>query len=159
MNLDPLLNLIQTEEDRREILDFLDDIYRGLFRTGGVTGIISGNKKFGPTLLQVLPEGFENMDYAKAGKNILEIIEKIKSLPTAEIILATTPTQATLAEIAKFLTDKTPEKTIVNIKIDPTILGGGIFILNGKYMDLSITNKLAESFEDKGDINAILDIK
>ncbi len=157
MNLDPLLNLIQTEEDRTQLLNLLDACYQGLFKNGQ-QGIISSDKKYGPTLLQIL-QGSKTMDYTKASKKILEIEKKIKSLPSATIILATTPTEATLSEINKFLTTKMPEKSLVNIKIDPTILGGAIFILNGKYIDMSVTNKLAESFEDRGDINAILDIK
>ena len=158
MNLDPLLNSLQTEEDRTQLLNLLDAVYEGLFRNGA-QGIISGDKKFGSTLLQVLPQGFENLDYHEASKYILDIEKKIKSLPNAQIILATAPSEATLSEINKFLTSKMPEKSVVNIKIDPSILGGAIFIVNGKYIDMSVTNKLTESFEDKGDINAILDIK
>lgn len=147
MNIDPILDLVVTQSDKQNLLTFLEEINSSLYKTGGATDLFNSNKIYGPALMKCIPEGFEKMDNNSSSAVITNIIQSVKSIPRIEILLATSPSENTLNQIEEFIKDKTSKQSALDIKIDPSILGGAIFMIDGRYIDLSVSKKLNEAFE------------
>lgn len=149
MKTDQLLDLVKTEDDRKNILDLLTAVNQTLYKVGkSRTKEIELNTKFGPALLTCLSADFEKLEPVVAQKEIEKIVSKIKSIPVIDIIVATEPTPTSLEALEGFAKSKIKKNFILSIKIKPAILGGAIFLIEGKYIDLSVANKLSSAFNE-----------
>ena len=158
MNTAPLIDLIKTESDRTIVLNLLDDLSQGIFKINeDRQKIIESDKIFGDALLASLSSDFIKTDPRLAQKEVEKLDSLVRSIPTIQIIVAVSPNNDTIAKLIEFVATKSTQKSVLDIKIHPDILGGAIFIINGRYIDLSVSNKLNKAFEkDQQNLNAIL---
>lgn len=148
MNTAPLIDLIITETDRLEVCELLDMVSHALFKTPDISlDLISKNVRFGSAILSSLPQEFENLNIRLKNYAISDLIDKIKSIPATKILVAAMPTPEAQKALADYVTANTAEKNIVSFVLDPSILGGAVFMMDGKYTDLSVAKKLSEAFK------------
>lgn len=157
---DKLLNLINTQSDKTSVLNFLSLVSDTVFKIDAdLKSIVEANKTFGPALLSILPPDFFELDPIFKNKMISKIKDQISAIPGIQIIVAQAPTETTIESLIAFAKEKTSEKSVLEIKIQPEILGGAIFIIDGKYIDLSVANKLNKVFGAESSVNSILNTK
>lgn len=91
---------------------------------------------------------------ADAGNNLRlkmhlrEINEGLKIIPTVKIITAIPLTKAMLRLIHDQLKTGTQSNLVLETQVDPEILGGLIFVINGKYSDYSVSRKWDNLWEE-----------
>lgn len=148
MKIDQLLDNVKTEDDRRNLYELLDSVKSLIFKTGeSRTQFIGTNKTFGPILLSILGTDFDKLDPIQANQQLNLIIDSIKSLHSTQVYVVNHPTANSFAALVDFVQTQTNKKSVLDIKIKPEILGGAIFVIDGKYIDMSVSNRLAKAFE------------
>ncbi len=100
--------------------------------------------------VQFLPDFQKETFYQSMGK-IEAMVNKIKPLT---IYLAFDPSSDQVKQIGSKVREIYTQKLVIDIKLDPQLIGGSAFISNGVYKDYSIRNviqqdrqKLLESFK------------
>jgi hypothetical protein len=91
---------------------------------------------------------------------IIEDIEKyIKTMPMISLYIPYEPVPAELVKLGKWFRANVRETILIDMKIDPTLLGGCAFVWQGNYRDYSLRyymekkrdeiTKLVESYVEK----------
>lgn len=144
---DQLYSLIATEDDRNEVLSLLQNFSASIFKTKEKTpkGELLGNTRFGPAINTCLPANWESFEVSEIQKILSDLIEKVKNLENIKITLAINPTD----KIIKAMRSYFENKFILDIEVDPRILGGIIYISNGQYHDASLLKRLNDHFNMK----------
>lgn len=78
-----------------------------------------------------------------------ELQKKLESLPVLKITLAFLPSRKSIERIVNFIRKESGEKIILDIFIDPEIVGGAILEYRGKYLDFSLKNEVKKFFKLK----------
>src|SRR3989344_8837319 len=124
MNTAPLIDLIKTESDRTIVLNLLDDLSQGIFKINeDRQKIIESDKIFGDALLASLSSDFIKTDPRLAQKEVEELDSSVRTIPTIQIIVAVSPNNDTIAKLIEFVATKSTQKSVLDIKIHPDILG------------------------------------
>lgn len=85
----------------------------------------------------------------KIAKTLAEIKNKAEGLEAITLTLAFQAQQSTIDKISSFARQNLGENTIIEINVEPNILGGAIIVFNGRYHDYSLKTKLEEVFKTK----------
>lgn len=97
-------------------------------------------------------ELFKRQDYSEIRSSSLEFLRNnedinllkktLKSLDLINVTLAIEPTQSIIEIISNFFKKSLNREILLDLSYDPNLIGGAVFIYNGKYLDLSISNQL-----------------
>jgi len=74
-----------------------------------------------------------------------DLKEYLQNLPQLRLTLAFSPSDSFLQEISKWIERETGEKTIIDLTINPEIVGGIIIEYNGRYLNLALEKKIKEA--------------
>lgn len=85
----------------------------------------------------------------KIAKTLAEIKNKAEGLQAITLTLAFEAQQSTIDKISSFARQTLGENIIIEINVEPNILGGAIIVFNGLYHDYSLKTKLEEVFKTK----------
>ena len=85
----------------------------------------------------------------KIAKNLAEIKNKAEGLQAITLTLAFEAQQSTIDKISAFARQLLAENIIIEINVEPSILGGAIIVFKGLYRDYSLKAKLEEVFKTK----------
>lgn len=78
-----------------------------------------------------------------ATQNLLRDLQKfLQELPTLQLTLAIQPSQAVVEEIAEWLTIHAPTPLLLNIVVNPTLIGGATVGFKGKLYDFSLNTRI-----------------
>ena len=146
-----ILNLIITEADRRALLSMISKLKEAIYKTDdSVKEILSKNAVFQEPLLALLPSSVEKMEDKSELESTLEKLEEqAKEIKSISLTLAIPLTDRIIGLLTNWAKANFAEKIIFDITLDQNIVGGAIFIINGKYMDFSLGKKLDGAFETK----------
>ena len=148
MNASPLIDIIVTESDRQQVLELLDQASHALFKSpDNSIEIISKNIRFGEAIFNSLPLEFTNLNARLKNYALDELSDKLRSISETKIMVAALPTPEAQKALADYVTANTSEKNVISFVLDPSILGGAVFMMDGKYIDLSVARKLSEAFK------------
>lgn len=78
-----------------------------------------------------------------------ELTSYLQNLPQVKINLAFSPSNGFLKELSSWIKNEVGEKAILDLTINHKISGGIIIEYKGKYLDLSLANKINESIAQK----------
>lgn len=78
-----------------------------------------------------------------------DIINKINNFERVNLVVAVDPDEDLIKTVADWIQDKVDKSIILKIDVDPDILGGIKVTYKGKYLDLSLNNKLNGIFKSK----------
>lgn len=81
-----------------------------------------------------------------------KVISQIDSLEKVDLTVAVEPTEELIRSISDWVQEEVQENLLIDIEVDPDVLGGVKLSYKGNYLDLSLDKKLKETFENK-DIN------
>jgi hypothetical protein len=79
---------------------------------------------------------------------ITEAVAYLDAVPTVEMTLAFEPSKKMLARLILKLREGAQILPVVSLTINPSILGGMEVISRGKYADLSLRKKIANTFDE-----------
>lgn len=71
--------------------------------------------------------------------------EYLQDLPQIRLTLAFSPSDSFLQEISQWLEKEIGEKTIINLTVNPEIVGGIIIEYNGRYLNLALEKKIKKA--------------
>ncbi|HVZ11973.1 MAG TPA: F0F1 ATP synthase subunit delta [Patescibacteria group bacterium] len=154
-----ILDYLITEEDRRDILSLLSDVEENLFKTDdSLKNVIGSNARFGRILTEFLPPDWQSPESSETiGSMIMGIKNEIVAIPTVNVVLAIMANEKILSMLESFARDELGKKVLFKIDVNPDIIGGAIFIIDGNYLDFSLLRKLNEAAIQKRDqINALI---
>ncbi len=146
--LDTLVDPIMTVDAAHEFLQRIEQTLELLYQTKG-----SSIQKLKDTLsydeyrhLKAYSKA-HNLDLndADAVQQILRALkEYTTSLPKLKLALAYAPRQAFVEEIADWLTAHAPTPLLLELTVDPEVIGGAVVSFQSKQYDFSLNRKLDE---------------
>lgn len=101
------------------------------------------------TILEAEKEGKIFFDPKKQFEFLEVLQRKLEALPVFKITIAFSPSPQIIRRIIQFLRKETKEKVILDINVDPEIVGGAIFEYKGKYLDFSLTKEVKKFLKTK----------
>lgn len=89
---------------------------------------------------------------------LLEGLKKqLSTMGSVQITLAIKPQHKFLDELCNWINTNIEERTVLQLTIDPQIIGGCILLNKGRYFNLSLLKKITDTFtEDKDAIPSLL---
>jgi hypothetical protein len=147
-NLKILLKTVFTREDWLRLRREIDRLEESLYKTGdGGYEMVLENK--------VRKELAEMLDDQKLSKDIIndqlrEIREELGKVNAVKIILAVEPSRSLVKDIWAWVEKNVGEEIILEIKINPGIMGGLLISWNGRYADFSLRKKWEKDWVERG---------
>lgn len=134
-----ITNLVSTRDDLNMINSKLNLLEEALYETKGNTFDFVLKNSLDVSLSKLISRLSMVESKEEVIKKIRQNLEKIKII---EITLAFSPSQIFSEKIANWLKKTIKENIAVDIKLEPSILGGVTISFEGKYFDGSLRNKL-----------------
>jgi len=131
----PVLKLIKTTEEQSLFEDELNSLKNALYQNEDhFNEVLNGLR---PQIAKALvTELSANSDSKENYLN--NLTEELRKLPTVGLTLAFEPSSATINKIYDWLASHTTTPTLIDIDVNPRILGGVIIVSKGTYSDLSV---------------------
>jgi hypothetical protein len=146
MNLSALQPLIKTKTERTEIMVFFQNLSNEIYKNNfdlkeHLSKTVSG--EFADAVITLTSDNLINTDN-KSGleKFFLKVQAEIKNLPTAHIILAFNPKKELIQLIQEWFYEKFKKIVILDIAVDPDIIGGCVISFNGRANDYTLLGKI-----------------
>ena len=139
-----IIGSIKTTEDRDRLYSEIELVSEAMYKEGEFENVLNSqiSKDFldhigGQTSAGVLSQKLSDL------KKVLD------SLTVVKLTLAFEPSESATNRIIAFIRQNLSEKTILEIRQEPSILGGLIFEFKGLYRDYALKTKLDELFNTK----------
>jgi F0F1-type ATP synthase delta subunit len=146
MEIKEILNLLVTDRDRQELLLFLEDLKKNAFeKDGQLDKMTDNNVKFGPIFKTVFKNNSLQQDKDSLSKFLSDVIRKLKEIETINLVIAIHPTARILEALSSWTSKVFSKKVLVDIHVNPEIIGGAVLIIDGKYKDYSLLKMLNEA--------------
>jgi len=148
-----LAKKIKTKEELIFYLEELSRAQQAVFKQGGV--LLS--EKLKGKISEELKNFFERMEkkgmLSKNPEQQYSFLEKIKkyllSLSEVKLEIAFSPSNDFLKEISLWFEKELGQKVILDLTVNPKIVGGAIIEYQGKWRDYSIAKEIDKSIKDK----------
>ena len=138
---------IKTVDEREEVKSLIQKLRESLFKKEGF-GKTLKNKiplKYSPLLNSYIKSGVGKEGF-EGSLNSLE--EYLKNLKEINITLAFEPSEKITDKIYAWVAKNVGQEVIINLAIEPKILGGVILSYKGLYFDYSLSKKLDKAFSE-----------
>lgn len=101
-------------------------------------------------ITQVFSKNNLDINDKDAVTGFFETLKKLmKKFKVIKLILAFDPSSKTILSIHEFIRDTLGIGFIMDIEVDPEILGGAVVIFNGQYNDFTLKKTVEDAFESK----------
>lgn len=141
-----IIKEIYTKEDLLFYLEEIDSAIDLILKEPKKSGFEKLKEKIATPLFNLLAEVKEKEKQYREPKDQVFFLELLKkfliSLPKVKIEMAIEPERETLIKISDWFERELGKKFILDVKINPKILGGLIIEYNGKWRDFSLAKKL-----------------
>ncbi len=81
--------------------------------------------------------------------SLKKLQEEVRHANILSLTLAFSPTKKMVTNISQMVKHEFGENILIELSVNPELVGGAVIIYNGKYIDLSLQKKLAILFEAK----------
>ncbi|MCD6114696.1 F0F1 ATP synthase subunit delta [bacterium] len=98
------------------------------------------SNKFYDFFLELSQDGYSNKE--KILKELEETKEELLKLPVLKIQLAFSPSPSFIKEISDWLKRNLKKKVLLDVEVNPVIVGGAILEYRGRYLDLSLKKEI-----------------
>ncbi len=147
-----LFTEIHTVTEGWDLMHQIDSLIESLFNTKMTfTEKIDLYLEFsikGNILLLLEKSGVDSNDAKAVEKFLNELKVKIKAIPTFQIHIAYDPNMTTIKHLAEWIYFNLHQNVLIDVKVDPTLIAGGIIGFNGKMSDLSLKKKIEQKYGD-----------
>jgi len=134
-------DFIKTTEDRDAILNSIDILSDSLYKT-----------KF-DIRKDLTPAAYQFIQSQSGGRItqsfLIETKQKLHDLPVISLTLSFVPDEKIIEKLSGWIKVNVTKETILDIEVDPQILGGAVVAFNGKYLDESLRKKMEEVFSNE----------
>lgn len=144
----PVLKLIKTTEEQRLFENELVSLKNALYQNEDrFNEVLNG---FRPQIAEALAtELTANSDSKENYLN--NLTEELQRIPTIGLTLAFEPGNATINKIHDWIRSRTTTPTLIDIDVNPRILGGVIIVSKGTYSDFSVKKLVDLYLKDNKD--------
>lgn len=131
-----------------QLIDQLREVVKQLYhnRTGSLTQKIDG--QLPPNLVKyftLIEEKYLEPEGEDAQKDFLQqLIEELKKLQVIGVTVAFEPSDHFIAKLNNEISAAAGQKVVLDISVDPKIVGGLVIEYQGKYRDYSLKSKVDE---------------
>lgn len=141
---------IHTVTESLDILHQIDNLIQSLFNTK-----MSFQEKLDMylefsiknNLLMLLERSGIDIGDANAIENFLtQLKTRIREIPVFEFSVAYEPTSTTVKHVAEWIYFNLHQNVLIDIKVNPELIGGAIIGFNGKMGDFSLKKKIEERY-------------
>lgn len=148
MNLSALHEFIKTKDEAQETIVLFekmsDEIFKSNFELKQYLLDNTSNSFLDATLGAITDNNVKIEDKAALQKFLKNAAIEIENLPTAHIILAFPPKKILVTKIQQWFFDNIKSLVVIDISIDPDIIGASIVSFNGRANDYSLKNKIEQ---------------
>lgn len=148
-----LFENIFTKEDLLWLFSQISQLQKLVFKKEGLLSIkvVLLKEKINQNLYNVILEAEKNgliFSDPKSQSDFLENLKKeLSELPVLKIQIAFSPPQSTTERISRYLEKEVGKKIILDILVNPEIVGGAILEYQGKYLNLSLAKEIEKLFQ------------
>ncbi|MEK7526183.1 MAG: F0F1 ATP synthase subunit delta [Patescibacteria group bacterium] len=131
-----IVSQIQSRDDQNLLLDELSALKNSLFQIKQNTF----DQVLTTKVRQKISAELEKILTASSDRAGLldQLTKQVQDLKTLDLTLSFEPTVETRQKIFTWVKTNMGEGVVINLKFDPTIIGGAQIAFNGKYVDLSL---------------------
>lgn len=146
INLLRLHPYLRTKNDANEVMVVLEKLKDELFKeTFTLSDVLTQNvpHEFAAGIQNLITElGINDKDRNSLQSFFTMIIENISSLPVVHIMLSVSPKAKLLEEIHEWFYQNFQKTVLLDISIDPGIIGGCTISFKGRANDYSLKNRI-----------------
>lgn len=152
----------RTTEERDVILSELGNLLTTFYKTDEkeFTNMLNSDVSLRTAELihSLLQEQNVEMTSRTQVNQLLESLKnELAEMKTVQITLAIKPQHGFLDQLSAWINTNIQEKSLLQLTIDPQIIGGIILLHQGKYINLSLKKKVTDTFiENKDAIFSVL---
>lgn len=145
-----LLKHVKTTNDRDRLLSESDILLNSLF-SPKKNAFEKALSSISVKNAEVIRESFLKKKLGKQDikDSLNQLKERVQKLNTINLTLSFSPSEDSIKSIFDWTSKNIGEGFILDIKEDPTILGGVVLVFKGQYIDLSLKKRLDEAFAKK----------
>ena len=139
-----LLSEVRTTSEADLLLDELEQLKRSLYEHGerSFESTLKGQVRF--WVAEIIRGEVKDTD---TEKYLINMIQRIEELEEFKLTLAFEPSSTGLNRMLSFVRENINENLILELKYDPSIIGGSLISYNGKYHDFSMKDAFDHEFE------------
>ncbi len=150
--IEKLIENVFTKEDLLSLFSQISQLQELAFKGEGLLSKkASSLKEDLKSLYHLILEAEEKMvvfDDPKSQFDFLESLKKeLSQVPILKIQLAFSPSLETVEKISRFLKKEVGRKIILDILVNPEIVGGAILEYQGKYLNFSLAKEIEKLFQ------------
>ena len=146
-----ILAKVQTTSDAEALMNQLDQMLANLFRIDKVTFEKNVNHNLNYDIANALKNtiatsGITYANHEEMKSFLTGLKEELKSCQVMTLTIACKPSAELVNSICDWVNENLGRKVLLEVNVDPYILGGAIIIFNGVYMNFSVKKKLEDIF-------------
>ncbi|MGI5826508.1 MAG: F0F1 ATP synthase subunit delta [Patescibacteria group bacterium] len=153
MEYSVILDLVNTKSEANDLIKQLDGLIESLYEVkGSVESKMNKNltQELKEALLKVCRKNKVDLNNAIAFQKFLESLKiAVQKIPLAKLSFAFEPNGDIIKKIASWIAVNLKEKVLIEIEVNPAIIGGLLIEFNGNYKDYSLRNKLSDFFKNR----------
>lgn len=138
-----LLSKIRTRAEAQKLRSEIEKLLASLYE--GETAFVSCMKEIRSWVAQEL-KAYLPEDRELRKKYLEELVQRIEQFEPLELTLAFEPGEETLATIFSYIQQATGPGVILDLRLDPKILGGARIAFRGLYRDFSLIQQFDLEF-------------
>lgn len=141
-----ILNCILSPADREQLFDFLDEVERKTHNLHEDAVGFAATAPLGsaPFIQEIMGEAVAARDTVAVREKIKSLIEELKSVPTMRLTLANNYDRQNYALLVSKILAQIGRKVLIELAVDPKVIGGAIIEGNGRITDATIKEYFAQ---------------
>lgn len=144
---------VKTTMEKDEFAGFLEILKQSLYKKPGLSKTLTNDVplKYSLFIKKLMEQNKISGKNQSAQQELLEEIgKKLKTLEQLNLTIAFNPTERNIENFYLWAVKNIGENTIINLEIDPSIVGGAIISYKGLYSDFSLKKEIEKAFGKKG---------
>ncbi|KKQ74862.1 MAG: hypothetical protein US96_C0023G0006 [Candidatus Woesebacteria bacterium GW2011_GWB1_38_5b] len=147
MSSNNALSQIKTKEELDSFKEGINALIAASFKVDKEKFANVLKQSFDQNQAGIIEQEIKGIDSAELVDNSLrELLKNINQIEEVKLLLAFSPKLAFIERLSFWFKNQFGQNTMLDISVDPAILGGTIVAYKGKYIDLSLAKELDEYF-------------
>ena len=142
-DFEKITNNIKTKQDLVYLLDDINQAKELIYKGESKDLSKKTKNKISEELRGILKEQQGNLNSREEQEDFLEQLKThLKEIPQLKLTLAFSPSDNFLEEISQWLENETGQQIIIDLTVNPKIVGGAIIEYDGHYSNLALKKKI-----------------
>jgi len=129
-----ILSLIKTTTESADFLQEIDMLTSGLYKKAGVASEVDPSQRMRPDFALIL----KKVPQSNWHSFLSGLRQAISQMRVLRLTLAMVPTTAVLQHTTTWVKTNVGVDVVVEIQVDPSLIGGAVVNFAGKFRDLSL---------------------